>query len=54
MLRGEGFTRWGKIELDEDDDVWEIDGAHASDGRRYALWLHPDTLAIIGREPDDD
>ena len=54
MLRSEGFTRWGKIELDEDDDVWEIDGAHASDGCRYALWLHPDTLAIIGREPDDD
>jgi hypothetical protein len=54
MLRNEGFSNWGKIELDEDDDVWEIDGAHASDGRRYALWLHPDTLAIIGREPDDD
>jgi len=54
MLRNEGFSNWGKIELDEDDDVWEIDGAHASDGRRYDLWLHPDTLAIIGREPDDD
>jgi Peptidase propeptide and YPEB domain len=54
VLRNEGFLRWGRIELDEDDDVWEIDGAHASDGRRYALWLHPDTLAIIGREPDDD
>ena len=54
MLRNEGFSNWGKIELDEDDDVWEIDGAHASDGRRYDLWLHPDTLAIIGREPDDE
>jgi hypothetical protein len=54
MLRNEGFSNWGKIELDEDDDVWEVDGAHASDGRRYALWLHPDTLAIIGREPDND
>jgi hypothetical protein len=54
MLRNEGFTRWGHIELDEDDDVWEIDGAYASDGRKYDLWLHPDTLAIIGREPNDD
>jgi hypothetical protein len=53
VLRNEGFTRWGKIELD-DEDVWEVDNAHASDGRRYDLWLHPDTLAIIGREPDDD
>jgi hypothetical protein len=36
MLRNQGFTRWGKIEPD-DDDVWEIDDAHASDGHRYDL-----------------
>ena len=54
MLRTEGFTRWGKIELDDDDDVWEIDDAHASDGHRYDLRLHPDTLEIITREPYDD
>ena len=54
MLRNEGFTRWGKIELDDDDDVWEIDDAHASDGHRYDLRLHPDTLEIITREPYDD
>jgi Peptidase propeptide and YPEB domain len=54
VLRNEGFTRWGKIELDDDDDVWEIDDAHASDGHRYDLRLHPDTLAIITREPYDD
>src|SRR6266436_1390340 len=52
MLRNEGFTRWGKIELDDDDDVWEVDGAYASDGRRYDLKVHPDTLAIIEREAD--
>ena len=54
MLRNEGFTQWGRIELDDDDDLWEVDDAHASDGRTYDLKLHPDTLAIIGREPDDD
>ena len=54
MLRNEGFTRWGKIELDDDDDVWEIDDALASDGHRYDLRLHPDTLEIIAREPYDD
>ena len=54
MLRNQGFTRWGKIELDDDDDVWEIDDAYASDGRRYDLRLHPDTLEIITREPYDD
>ena len=54
MLRNEGFTRWGKIELDDDDGVWEIGDAYASDGRKYALKLHPDTLAIIQSEPDDD
>jgi len=54
VLRNEGFTRWGKVELDDDDDVWEIDDAHASDGHRYDLRLHPDTLEIITREPYDD
>ena len=53
-LRNEGFTRWGKIELDDESDAWEIDDAHASDGHRYDLRLHPDTLEIITREPDDD
>ena len=54
MLRNEGFTRWGNIELDDNDDVWEIDDALASDGHRYDLRLHPDTLEIIAREPYDD
>ena len=54
MLRNEGFTRWGKIELADDDDIWEIDDAYASDGRKYDLQLEPDTLVIITREPDDD
>jgi Peptidase propeptide and YPEB domain len=51
MLRNEGYTHWGKIELDDDDDVWAIDDAHAFDGHRYDLRLDPDTLAIITREP---
>jgi Peptidase propeptide and YPEB domain len=54
VLRNEGFTRWGKIGLEDDDDIWKIDDAYASDGRKYDLQLEPDTLAIIAREPDDD
>ena len=54
MLRNEGFTGWGTIALDDDDDVWEIDDAHTSDGNRYDLLLHPDTLDIIAREPHDE
>jgi Peptidase propeptide and YPEB domain len=54
MLRNEGFTRWGKIGLEDDDDIWEIDDAYASDGRKYDLQLEPDTLEIVAREPDDD
>jgi hypothetical protein len=50
-LRNEGFTRWGKIEFDDEEDVWEVDNAHASDGHKYDLRLHPDTLEIITREP---
>jgi hypothetical protein len=54
MLRNQGFTHWGKIELDDESDAWEIDDAHASDGHRYDLRLHPDTLEILTREPDAD
>jgi hypothetical protein len=51
MLRNEGYTHWGKIELDDDDEVWQVDNAYASDGHRYDLRLDPDTLRIITREP---
>jgi hypothetical protein len=54
VLRNEGFTDWGTIALDDDDDVWEVDDAYAPDGHRYDLRLHPDTLAIIARELYDD
>jgi hypothetical protein len=54
VLRNEGFTDWRAIALDDDDGVWEVDDAYASDGHRYDLRLHPNTLAIIAREPDDD
>jgi hypothetical protein len=54
MLRNEGFTGWGKIELDDEDEVWEIEDARTSEGQRYDLRLHPDTLAILTREPYDD
>jgi hypothetical protein len=47
-------TSSSKIELDDEDDVWAIDDVHASNGNRYDLWLHPDTMAIIAREPHDE
>ncbi len=54
VLRNEGFVRWGHIELDDEGDLWGVYDAFAPDGRKYALKLHPDTLAIIQSEPDDD
>jgi hypothetical protein len=51
MLHNEGYTHWGKIELDDDDEVWEVDNAYASDGHRYDLRVDPNTLKIITREP---
>ena len=54
MLRNEGFVRWGHIELDDEGDLWGVYDAYVPDGRKYALKLHPDTLAIIQSEPDDD
>ena len=54
VLRNEGFTDWGAIALDDDDGVWEVDDAYASDGHSYDLWLHSNTVAIIARAPYDD
>jgi hypothetical protein len=34
MLRNEGFTRWGHIELDDEGDLWVVYDAYASDGRK--------------------
>jgi hypothetical protein len=52
MLRNQGFTDWGKIELNEDDDFWDVEDAYASDGHRYDLKLHLETLTIIKGEAD--
>jgi len=52
LLRDAGFTDWGKIELNEDDDFWEVENAYASDGHRYDLKLHLETLTIIKGEAD--
>lgn len=51
VLKAEGFTSWGEIELD-DGKVWEVDDAIHSDGREYDLELDPQTYAITDRDPD--
>ncbi len=47
LLRDAGFTQWGKIELDEDDDFWDVEDAYASDGSKHDLKLNLETLTII-------
>ena len=37
----------GKIELNEDDDFWDVEDAYASDGSKYDLKLNLETLTII-------
>ncbi|MFC5386087.1 PepSY domain-containing protein [Aquamicrobium segne] len=51
VLKAEGFTSWGEIELD-DGKVWEVDDAIHSDGREYDLELDPSTLAITDKDLD--
>ncbi|MDP3895522.1 MAG: PepSY domain-containing protein [Mesorhizobium sp.] len=51
VLKAEGFTGWGEIELD-DDRVWEVDDARHSDGKKYDLELDRTTLAITDRDED--
>lgn len=50
-LKTEGFASWGDIELD-DNRAWEVDDARHADGNQYDLDLHPQSLAIVKREPD--
>jgi len=50
VLRQEGFTRWGDIEL-ENEGHWEVDDAVAADGREYDLHLGAD-LNVLRRDPD--
>jgi hypothetical protein len=47
LLRDAGFQQWGKIELNEDDDFWDVEDAYASDGSKYDLKLNLETLTII-------
>lgn len=51
VLKAEGFTSWGEIELD-DGKVWEVDDAIHADGREYDLELDRTTYAITSRDPD--
>ena len=52
LLRDAGFTQWGKIELNDDDDFWDVEDAYASDGSKYDLKLNLETLTIIKGEAD--
>jgi Peptidase propeptide and YPEB domain len=54
LLRDAGFQQWGKIELNEDDDFWDVKDAYASDGSKHDLKLSLETLTIIKGKPDDD
>jgi hypothetical protein len=51
VLKREGFTAWGKIELD--DETWEVDAAVGPDGQKYDVEL--DTkLVIINKKKLDE
>jgi uncharacterized membrane protein YkoI len=51
VLRGEGFTRWDDIELD--DNVWDVDDARTADGREFDLELDPNSFQIVRRSEDN-
>lgn len=49
-LKADGFTSWGKIELD-DGKKWEVDDAKHSDGKEYDVDLDLN-YKILKRDPD--
>ncbi len=52
-LKAEGFTTWGKIELD-DDGYWEVDDAIGADGKRYDVDLAKSDFKILKKKIDTD
>jgi len=48
-LRKEGYTSWGKIELD-DGRVWEVDNARDAEDREWDLQLDTGSLAITKKD----
>ncbi|SMH41453.1 PepSY domain-containing protein [Mesorhizobium australicum] len=48
-LRGEGYTSWGSIELD-DNRVWEVDDAIDDEGKEWDLELDTQSLAISKKD----
>jgi hypothetical protein len=53
ILFAEGFTSWGKIELD-DDGEWEVENAIDQDGRVRDITLDTAFMIIDSEENDDD
>ena len=50
VLKQEGFTKWKKIEV-EDDEI-EIDDAIDANGKQFDLELDPKTFAIVKRKAE--
>ncbi|MDB5513083.1 PepSY domain-containing protein [Methylobacterium sp.] len=50
VLKQEGFTKWKKIEV-EDDEI-EVDDAIDASGKQFDLELDPKTFAIVKRKAE--
>ncbi|WP_439543625.1 PepSY domain-containing protein [Hyphomicrobium sp.] len=53
VLKAEGYSAWGKIELD-DDKKWDVDDAVAADGKLYDLDISTADYKVLKKEPDTD
>lgn len=52
-LKAEGYTAWGKVELD-DEKHWDVDDAVAADGKTYDLHLDKADFKVLKKEADTD
>ncbi len=50
VLKQEGFSKWKKIEV-EDDEI-EVDDAIDANGKQFDLELDPKTFAIVKRKAE--
>lgn len=50
-MRGDGFTEWKEVELDE--DTWDVDDALNTDGHKYDVEIDPKSYVIVRKDRDD-
>ena len=51
VLTKDGYTSWGEIAFDDDEDAWNVVNAVGADGNHYNLQLDKDMTKVTSKNP---